>query len=490
MWTISYPLLQSPKSQIRLVCLQPGEWTDPLSISLQIFSLHTCNLPFFEAVSYTWGDPSNKKLVICSGASISITESAENVLRRFRLARSSRYGKMDIGRYLNPLTSITSLLWIDMICINQNDSYERNDQVQLMGLIYQRASRVLIYLGEADDHSDSAMDAIAERKASTSAIQQKVLKFFDKRAWFSRVWVLQEVALATCALAVCGFKCVPWANFPAWWAQNAASLQDRIPPAALAYNSVASKSFLQQLHDTRASRATDPRDKVFALAAMSSVEDRPFVEPNYSKSIREIYTDVTCEIAQRQASLRILSAVQPINGQPCSKSVENLPSWVPDWSKESRLVSLGLSNHYLEPYDAGGSTALTRIERRQEADPSLCCRGIVLDIISATGKVCPIDASGNSIAQVLSEWNDLVCDVQAWQLAVLLRSELQDYQANRLEPGLFSHWRSPESHVETRTGSILCCRKFFYCKSCFGHDMANHPRTTPSNFGADTRRTG
>ena len=120
-----------------------------------------------------------------------------------------------------------------------------------MDLTYQRASRVLIYLGEADDYSDSAMDAIAERKTSTGSIQKKVLDFFEHRPWFSRVWVLQEVALADCALAICGSKCVPWANFPARWAQNVAYLSDRTPPSILAYNPAMKKSFLQQLHDTR-----------------------------------------------------------------------------------------------------------------------------------------------------------------------------------------------------------------------------------------------
>lgn len=67
------------------------------------------------------------------------------------------------------------------MCINQEDIQERSDQMQMMDIIYQRASRVLIYLGEADDDSDRAMDAIAERKPSTSLIQKLVLQFFERR---------------------------------------------------------------------------------------------------------------------------------------------------------------------------------------------------------------------------------------------------------------------------------------------------------------------
>ena len=273
-----------------------------------------------------------------------------------------------------------------------------------MEKIYNQASRVLVYLGEADDRSDRAMDAIAERRTSTGAIQKQVLEFFDNRPWFTRVWVLQEVASATCALAICGYKCVPWANFPAWWAQNAASLQDRLPPSALAYNPVANKSLLEQLHGTRSSRASDPRDKVYALAAMS-VGDRLIIEPNYGESVASIYVDVAIKIIQHHRSLRILSAVQPLYGEQCNEFSGQLPSWVPNWSKESPLASFGLSNTYHEPYDAGGSIALTQVENGNE----LFCYGVELDVISEIGNVCPLETSGgDSIAQVLTEWNNLV----------------------------------------------------------------------------------
>ncbi|OCK78086.1 HET-domain-containing protein [Lepidopterella palustris CBS 459.81] len=391
MGSISYSPLNQARQEIRLICLHPGQWTDPISINLTISSLHSAKLPFFEAVSYTWGDPSAVIPVIISEITVSITRSVENVLRRFRFANSVR------------------LLWIDALCINQNDIAERAVQVKLMDRIYSRASRVLIYLGEADHRSDRAMDAIAERKTSTGSIQNLVLEFFETRQWFQRVWVLQEVALATYALAICGSKCVPWANFPAWWAQNAASLQDKSPPSALAYNPVTNKSFLEQLHDTRASRATDPRDKVFALAAMSPPEDRLFIEPNYMKPVASIYIDVAFKMVHHYKSLRILSATQPLYGQVCPEFSGKLPSWVPNWSKESALTSLGLSNIYREPFDAGGSTAFTRSE---EDNNKLLCYGALLDIITETGKACPFETSGGeSVAQVLTEWNRLASSV-------------------------------------------------------------------------------
>ena len=42
------------------------------------------------------------------------------------------------------------VVWIDAICINQTDIEERSQQVEMMGLIYSKAVRNLIWLGEED----------------------------------------------------------------------------------------------------------------------------------------------------------------------------------------------------------------------------------------------------------------------------------------------------------------------------------------------------
>ena len=88
------------------------------------------------------------------------------------------------------------------------------------------------------------------------------------------------------------------------------------------------KSFLQQLHDTRVSRASDPRDKVYALAGILSPEDRFVLAPDYRKSIAEIYAEVVAKIIKHQLSLWILSATQPIYGEQCSKFDGTSGSWV------------------------------------------------------------------------------------------------------------------------------------------------------------------
>jgi hypothetical protein len=52
-------------------------------------------------------------------------------------------------------------VWLDMICIHQQDIAERNHQVRQMGEFYKKAGRVITWLGQADEDSDLAMEDLA-----------------------------------------------------------------------------------------------------------------------------------------------------------------------------------------------------------------------------------------------------------------------------------------------------------------------------------------
>ncbi|RYP53835.1 hypothetical protein DL768_001286 [Monosporascus sp. mg162] len=181
------------------------------------------------------------------------------------------------------------VLWVDAICINQKDIAERNSQLTLMWTIYRRAEEVLVWLGEdLTGHANLAFRSV-ERYLEQSRTQATLLSqdtgSFDyrelqpfspsevvngdetaanavadilSRPWFSRIWVLREVGLATKATAFCGPVATPFENLvafaaiivytsyecatriPAWeiredydcmWAtcQTGASWRDRVP---------------------------------------------------------------------------------------------------------------------------------------------------------------------------------------------------------------------------------------------------------------------
>ncbi|KAI1748690.1 heterokaryon incompatibility protein-domain-containing protein [Xylaria castorea] len=125
----------SGDDHIRILSLAASEtFTDPIHVSLSIASLG--NQPTYEALSYCWGDASDKRLIFCDSRPFPVGQNLEEALRHLRQSEGAR------------------VLWIDAICINQNDLAERASQVKLMHHIYQTASRVLVWLGDHAAHSD------------------------------------------------------------------------------------------------------------------------------------------------------------------------------------------------------------------------------------------------------------------------------------------------------------------------------------------------
>lgn len=93
----------------------------------------------YTALSYTWGEPKFDAKFECDGCVKMITRSLESALRHFRQEDRS------------------VVLWVDQICIDQENFEEKGQQIPLMSRIYELAVNTAIWLGDADDDSDSAM---------------------------------------------------------------------------------------------------------------------------------------------------------------------------------------------------------------------------------------------------------------------------------------------------------------------------------------------
>ncbi|KAK8051720.1 hypothetical protein PG993_003105 [Apiospora rasikravindrae] len=115
-------------------------------------------------------------------------------------------------------------LWIDAVCINQANPTERNHQVQIMAMIYSRATRVCVWLGDDDDDSAMAIKFISQEimrlerfddicKNKANADKWQALLALMQRPWFGRRWVVQEIALALDAQVYCGPDEIPWKDF-------------------------------------------------------------------------------------------------------------------------------------------------------------------------------------------------------------------------------------------------------------------------------------
>ncbi|KAI0887360.1 heterokaryon incompatibility protein-domain-containing protein [Annulohypoxylon maeteangense] len=116
-------------------------------------------------------------------------------------------------------------LWVDFLCIDQENSDEKTYQLPKMVDIYRNAGNVCIWLGESDDdgRSDEAMEfistivdlAVSDHLAHDKSQARKwyALGELMRDRWFSRRWVVQEIALAKEATVHCGGSIVRWSDF-------------------------------------------------------------------------------------------------------------------------------------------------------------------------------------------------------------------------------------------------------------------------------------
>ena len=98
--TFGYKSLANDRS-IRVLDLAPGAWDESISCSLRTVHLNDENL-HYEAVSYVWGDATDRRTILCDGLSVSITRNLFEALQRFRV------------------TDATRTLWADTICMHQS----------------------------------------------------------------------------------------------------------------------------------------------------------------------------------------------------------------------------------------------------------------------------------------------------------------------------------------------------------------------------------
>jgi hypothetical protein len=137
------------KAHIRLITLIPGQDTIQISIGQAPFS--TITFPRYEALSYTWGDPT--KLV----DSVEVISECTTVERKKPLSQeqTSTPTKLISSCHIpcdgEPSLALLHLrgnesrvLWIDAICINQNNPYEKSREIRKMGDIFRNAQRVVV----------------------------------------------------------------------------------------------------------------------------------------------------------------------------------------------------------------------------------------------------------------------------------------------------------------------------------------------------------
>ncbi|KAL9075834.1 MAG: hypothetical protein Q9157_003869, partial [Trypethelium eluteriae] len=115
-------------------------------------------------------------------------------------------------------------LWVDAICIDQQNVEEKNNQVPLMSMIYGEAKSVYIWLGKDEGDGKMAFNFIRNGILNLQRFDQLIkdtpqedewnsVKQLMTREYFSRRRIVQEVALAKQAFLLYGENQITWLDF-------------------------------------------------------------------------------------------------------------------------------------------------------------------------------------------------------------------------------------------------------------------------------------
>lgn len=355
------------KSSFRIFTLEPGKEGDGLQGSLQTHRLHTsCE---YEALSYEWGNKTETRSMKCNNYDFRITQSLDIALRRLRLTNKPRS------------------LWIDQICINQESELERSAQVSIMRLIYSNAAMVIAWLGQADTEATSSVKNFlsaflkvgdhvhgAKHFPDNDHLARLNLPRRDSRVWkdlnlmlgvsyFSRVWIIQELASSSKYQLLWGDITISDKEFDSMrdrlvslsmvitdatedcprikWTPVPFKLNDTYYGLTVPYEDRwDDKDLFTLVQWASRSKATDQRDKIYALIGLSG-QLHYNMEPDYSKSESEVFAEFATKVISTNKDLEILRHTHVEDPNEPKRS----PLWAPRWQVDENTVGSVSGRH-------------------------------------------------------------------------------------------------------------------------------------------------
>lgn len=400
------------KGYIRRLILEPAsDPRDPLIGRLEIIELKDAPERHpFEAVSYAWG-PKNTDKIMIDGRPLAINAGSSEALRQVR--------KPDRRR----------ALWVDEICIYQDDAKEKAHQVLHMGEVYKASGCTLICLGPGSEPEDgwharevaglindvNKMMDLEFKKSSfrwdwdsfpypqpdDPLVVPKRWESWNELArckWFDRGWVMQEAALGPDGCVLWAGVEIPWSSLIrayCWLVRRA------VVPGATYIWSVHSRTYarhqrkeagtlykdheaarlrampiLNMLDDARQATLTEPKDRIYAFLALPTSDHAMSdlgIQPDYEKTTShlEVYKDFAIRYLEKTGDLNLLCFVE--YGDAESVLDLQLPSWVPRWDCGADVSPLVL--------DSTAQNSNNTILGVTDDRLALRVRGIVLDSV-------------------------------------------------------------------------------------------------------------
>ncbi|RYO97352.1 hypothetical protein DL764_007330 [Monosporascus ibericus] len=475
-----YQSLNPDTPTIRLLTLHPGDWDAP--ISCHLFTTRLTDACSYKALSYCWktdGDSPDVD-ISCNLRTLTISSNLNAALKRLRQDPANRR------------------IWVDAICINQQDDAERTYQVGLMRDIYHLSAEVLIWLGEQglfdalsesvgkvvpgggndDDNlnlttwSGDAGDmsklkwyfsptAEAHRAKTFSSYTNDVYGAFcilhllssgvavDKiwhlrqpkysapivrgldavirKAWWQRIWVVQETVVARKATVWYGNMSAPWQLFSSAVIEydksrmrtNASNFITQLDSGhvLMQYTRVIMDiestrrdwgmgkpmQLLPLLRKFRARLSSDSRDKVFAILGLirSWVENQR-LDVDYSLDFDTLSLDTTLFLIRSTRSLAVLAGTLQGIEDAESSGGRRRPGWITDWScspSTNEHIRLGSIHLYNASRGIMGRVAV----HMPGILETQACR---FDRIILTGREMPIGEGRSRMRLAVSSWEE------------------------------------------------------------------------------------
>ena len=339
-----YRQLDFSKYETRLLKLYPtssGQSTKPIVCELlhDVFLIEKSPLrPSYRALSYCWGDPLDTVSIVVDRKVVQVTKNLKAAL-------------MEIRRTI----TTPSLLWVDAVCINQADEYEKREQIKNMGMIFQSAERVIAWVGVPRTAQEANMvsryltkpNLVSELDELSAKAFKACMQSFGDAPFWRRAWIIQELARGEPVDVRYGHLSIPW-----WMLKDAlfkSEILHYLPQdfhaLLLVLDQFQSRerddrtggrrvSLLEALFESRNSLSTDPRDKMYALLGLSSDGSGIVPSPNYYELWELVYSKAAENIIAGQGKIGAILLARYNDSQ----RNERLPSWVPDWASLSDCV--------------------------------------------------------------------------------------------------------------------------------------------------------
>ncbi|KAG9498359.1 hypothetical protein J7337_009164 [Fusarium musae] len=288
--------------------------------------------PEYTAISYCWDNSADiARIEFHNGDSLPLSQTLLDLFISL-MKKSSKF-----------------TVWIDAICINQQDTVEKEFQVPLMGKIYSRSAEVLVWLGKSDDVTKNAFRFMKrdENEIETRPELWSNQPLFTINFGFQRVWVIQEVAAGKNIQVVCGEDCVDLSHFsdgvsaiwnsfvgfgryqddhPAilgfWCVTRMLDIREEYQKKAYEGESgVCYETLLQAAYHCQATRTCD---KVFAFHGIA--DKRPVPKANYRITEEQVFIATAEALLCNGDSLDLLA----LSWMGYMRQHSNIPTWAPD----------------------------------------------------------------------------------------------------------------------------------------------------------------